>query len=113
MNFEPVDTDERNIESYSTTEQVIGTWIDSKPIYRKVITGLSITISASAPTWNNIVAEANVDTLVDIVPYTNTGGIWYGVLIFDYYNGYFRAYPVSSLNTIVAALCVEYTKTTD
>ncbi|MDT3386458.1 MAG: hypothetical protein LIR46_01620 [Bacteroidota bacterium] len=28
--------------NYSTTEQVIGTWIDGKPIYQRVMTGLSI-----------------------------------------------------------------------
>ena len=27
------------LNTYSTTEQVVGTWIDGKPIYRKVITG--------------------------------------------------------------------------
>ena len=29
---------EKNFNKYSTTEEVIGTWIDGKPIYRKVVT---------------------------------------------------------------------------
>lgn len=29
--------------NYSTTEQVIGTWIDGKPLYEKVVTGLNFT----------------------------------------------------------------------
>ena len=30
--------DGENFSIYSTNEQVIGTWIDGKPIYRKVVT---------------------------------------------------------------------------
>lgn len=30
---------EARLEEYSTTEKIIGTWIDGKPIYRKVATG--------------------------------------------------------------------------
>ena len=29
---------EKNFNKYSTTEEVVGTWIDGKPIYRKVVT---------------------------------------------------------------------------
>ena len=32
--------------AYSTTEQVVGTWLDGKPLYRKVITGQTPTVSS-------------------------------------------------------------------
>ena len=38
------DTDNKltNLNTYSTDEQVIGTWIDNKPLYRKVYTGQTV-----------------------------------------------------------------------
>ena len=38
-------SDLSGIETFSTTEQVIGTWHNSKPIYRKVLTGISVSAS--------------------------------------------------------------------
>ena len=35
--------------SYSTDEQVIGTWTDGKPLYRKIVEGLSFTPASN--TW--------------------------------------------------------------
>lgn len=38
---------------YSISEQVIGTWTDGKPLYRKIITGLSFTPTTSGATYTN------------------------------------------------------------
>ena len=47
--------------NYSTEEQVIGTWIDSKPIYRKLFTG-------STATGKNLSAALTNDTIIgDII----------------------------------------------
>lgn len=35
------------LDNYSTKEQVVGTWIDGKPLYQKTITVTSITPSSS------------------------------------------------------------------
>lgn len=44
-----------NLETYSTTEQRIGTWIDGKPLYRKVLTkDLSSSTTATVGTLTNI-----------------------------------------------------------
>lgn len=52
-------------QSYSTEEQVVGTWIDGKPIYQKTYTNLGI---ATTPenVWFDIVnvGELNIDTLL-------------------------------------------------
>ena len=67
-----IDTPAPN-QSYSTSEQLTGgTWIDGKPIYRKVITGLSVAINVGAG-WNKIHAEPTVDTLVDLKVDSNNG----------------------------------------
>ncbi len=56
-----------NINSYSTTEQRIGTWINGKPIYRKVLTG---TIENSG--WNSIATGiSNFEDLINL--HTNIG----------------------------------------
>lgn len=47
--------------TYSTTEQVVGTWIDGKPLYRKVYTG---TITPSSSSFAGIDIAGDVDTLV-------------------------------------------------
>lgn len=38
------------LHNYSTTEQVVGTWIDGKPIYRKVYTTYTITTGTPVDT---------------------------------------------------------------
>lgn len=50
--------------TYSTTETRIGTWIDGKPIYRKVITGLKT--PTNADTWTVKASISNVDTMVKL-----------------------------------------------
>ena len=42
-NIEQLKTDVENKHTYSTDEQVIGTWIDGKPIYRKTIVMSNVT----------------------------------------------------------------------
>lgn len=48
-----------NLVDYSTEEQRIGTWIDGKPLYRKVIIG-NITSNANIRTINNLLGDCNV-----------------------------------------------------
>lgn len=52
--------------SYSTEETLTGgTWIDGKPIYRKVLTGLSYSFTGAA--WNGTnIDMAGVDTLINV-----------------------------------------------
>ena len=37
-----------DIQNYSTTETVVGTWIDDKPIYRKILTNVTISLTNDA-----------------------------------------------------------------
>ena len=49
----------QNIMNYSTNEQVIGKWIDGKPIYRKTVSGTTVT------SGNRVELQTNVDKLID------------------------------------------------
>lgn len=50
---------------YATEEQVIGTWLDSKPIYRKVFP-LSFALSSAVNTDIIDISSLNIDTCVNI-----------------------------------------------
>ena len=58
--------------SYSTEETLTGgTWIDGKPIYRKVLTGLHYSLTGAS--WNATnIDMTGIETLVNIIPF-NTG----------------------------------------
>lgn len=50
-------------ETYSTNEQIVGTWIDGRPLYQKTITA---TTTSSLNTWQTFPHNiSNVDSVVD------------------------------------------------
>ena len=52
---------EKNFNKYSTTEEVIGTWIDGKPIYRKVVTlSTTKTIDMSGISISHGISNINI-----------------------------------------------------
>ena len=103
-------------QSYSTDETLTGgTWIDGKPIYRKVITGLSF--GNVQNNWTNLVEIANVDDLITaFVKRTFDNSVHYS-MGFRYYNGYLQYFAYEGegasgqwdFNSVI----IEYTKTTD
>lgn len=52
-----------NIDIYSTSEQVVGTWINSKPVYQRTWTGTKTT----SATENVISGLNDIDDIVDSV----------------------------------------------
>lgn len=103
------------LEKYSTGEQVIGTWIDGKPIYRKVFTGTSST-QENAVIQNYV---GNVDTVVHAYgQLENSAGMKIALLsdtqsnVWDSNN--FTVYVNNaSSDTYKYKLIYEYTKSTD
>ena len=106
--------------SYSTEETVIGTWIDGKPLYRKVLS--STTISDSNV---DITLPSNIDFMstdkVEIKSggfsffsdrYTNANDL---IQIFKFNATTLRVVLGSAWksNFISAIIVIEYTKTTD
>ena len=113
------------IETYSTEEQVIGTWIDGKPIYRKVV---STTISDFAGTKDIDLNVTDVDVFTDGKVLINTSSytsIDYSQSSTSYYMRHWIFRKTSSNNTVSVVVnmsdgvtgtiyvIIEYTKTTD
>ena len=107
--------------NYSEEEQVVGTWIDGKPLYQKVVSGTS----GSKNTWNLLASIGINNTIVTCDLYlTDTAGF----LLKDGFskgavievaanagnNGDIKVYvgDVSMENRSVYAI-IQYTKTTD
>lgn len=112
------------ISKYSTTEQRIGTWIDGKPIYRKVLEFNNVPTGLTQKNHG----ISNLDKLINYsgyyynstwgynpipaVPSDNISGYGIGIGDFKSTTFYFNIGNLrSSTNEI--KLIVEYTKTTD
>lgn len=63
--------------NYSTTEKVVGTWIDGKPIYQKTFVG----------NWANdasiILNDESIDNFIDIVGWANSLTYWIKTNFYD------------------------------
>lgn len=108
-------------QHYSTTERLIGTWVDGKPLYQK-----TIHIGALTPT-DNIVAHGigNIERVIDIKGYSDQGGRWFPLPYVQTQNliGYQEKVYVDGTNVYVNLLnddyisdcyvTIQYTKTTD
>lgn len=112
-----------NLTTYSTEEQVVGTWIDGKPIYKRTF------YSTSNEQNFNIPHGASIDTVVNIDGYYRMWNTTWFRLGCMYYLGnieYLTALRVSTENIevslggwinrnsdMITHVTLEYTKTTD
>lgn len=101
--------------NYSTEEQKTGgTWIDGKPIYRKVWTELSVGISAGSWQSLNLIGLPSIDNLVKGVAIRNATGDKY---IYNYvsfrWNNSTLYYKSTNAENAITDVIIEYTKTTD
>ena len=54
-----------SLNNYSTTEQVVGVWTNGKPLYRKLVTGVVPTTSASGTDVTGAILVANnIDEMI-------------------------------------------------
>lgn len=111
--------------TYSTEEQKIGTWIDGKPLYRKVVVVNSIVynniLSAYAITQIN-----NLDNIIEIngvlwnssrsfchqLPYVNNDGLA-SRIYYDINDNSFHFISADTWSNAKLVVLIEYTKTTD
>lgn len=119
LNIEKLEQSITEKTTFSTDEQKIGTWIDGKPIYRRVI---KTTTGDVAGEWQVITSDTHVNKLVNIsgfmlgdtiraLPFSSPyQAIWFDVNV----DGNIRVAVQgnSFLNAQIEA-CFEYTKTTD
>lgn len=108
-----------NVNTYSTEEQIIGNWIDGKPIYRKV---LKATLPTNEGTWTMIASNvvSNIDFLVDLYGIYDTTDIKFkfpkgeGVYHINVQIEESDLYSIrKGWSNIEAVFIIEYTKTTD
>ena len=111
--------------TYSTSETIVGKWIDGKPIYRKCITistALTLTPTASAGSWANLLNKStygltDIQSVIDSKLYRiDHKGVISGLSISGGSSNYLQYILCSSTSWSISAnstLVLEYTKTTD
>ena len=100
--------------SYSTTEMLTGgKWIDGKPIYRRVFTGLSVSLSSN--NFSNVLPQSSVPNIAFIISakgwYSNT--ICFNFTEARIQNSYISVESTYGGSRTIDTFCIEYTKTTD
>jgi len=110
---------------YSTTEQIVGRWIDGKPLYHKVITvnGNFSTMDAEVTD----VSSLNIEELVDlrtldhshfgsakfaIIPFSHPEGDW-AMAVYINDNNKICVCPGKYMSLVNPTFILQYTKTTD
>lgn len=114
-----------NDDVYSLVEKKIGTWIDGKTLYRKVITGT--TTNTTNGTWGYTEIDLNIANRKDfwiktafyydsygdslVIPYTTNSGYIIKAMLLN--NNRLRIITNSSdFNSLEFIVIIEYTKTT-
>ena len=99
---------------YSTSEQVIGTWENGKPLYEKVVKNLSIALNGSDWVYYN--TPNDIDEVIRLECYSDNGGKLLHCAISEYRvstsNGV-QFSGFSGMNRTVNEMVIRYTKTTD
>ena len=91
---------------YSTEEQIIGTWVDGKPLYQKV-TEFSSVKTITNGTQLPVLAE-NVECIINAMAYGTIGGKCGSFIL----NNSFKAYCAEGIDKVDRVM-IQYTKTTD
>lgn len=102
-----------SLNTYSTTETRIGTWIDGKPLYRSVA---NTSVSLTANTWTNLRYKSGEKALINCIisdsnNFTDANSCLTYPVIARLYGNYIQIY--SFINTTVKCVIIECTKTTD
>ena len=99
---------------YSTSEQVIGTWENGKPLYEKVVKNLSIALDGS--NWVYYNTPNDIDEVINLECYSDNGGKLLHCAISEYRvstsNGV-QFSGFSGFDRTVNEMIIRYTKTTD
>jgi hypothetical protein len=116
-------TEWKTQNDYSTSEQIIGRWIDGKPLYRKVVEYTNIPLGSSSVDISNL--KIAVLRRIEWIKYTDSGTAGETIDYDNYYHGtseYFRIFKrletlqfriASNIAPSKITVVLEYTKTTD
>ncbi len=102
---------------YSTIEQVVGTWIDGKPIYEKTwdLGGTGLEISYNSWTSSTI-SKSGIETIINVESRNGTGGAYFGdVMASTEVDNTYIAFQTArnGNNERIRYVTLQYTKTTD
>lgn len=99
--------------NYSTTEQVIGTWIDGKPLYQ-ITADFGTEITVNANTWaNTTIPATDKKAIISAVGTSGTGTCWNFISANCDSGSYVQVYHTRSSAITLKYLTIQYTKTTD
>lgn len=111
---------------YSTSETVVGAWTSGETIYRKVITGFSLTPVVGANSSSIDLSNIGISKMIKIevrvnkgesIQFVNTfylGSNNYLAVFFQPWNGTLQIrYGADATTQITGEFIIEYTKTTD
>lgn len=111
-----------NNSTYSTTEQVVGTWIDGKPIYRKTIAYTGTALSSGTTSIQHNISNIGAHRQIVGSEFWYNNNMWNGVITASSYctvNAvHNNSIDVSVSNDFAGLfsplyITLEYTKTTD
>lgn len=99
---------------YSTTEKIVGTWIDGKPLWQKTVELPSRV--AIKNDWTTVVyTDATIDRLVDVVVLdfesASADTVCNGVTSHKDSSGNIKLYYINSVSFNVTHITIRYTKT--
>lgn len=98
---------------YSTDEQVIGTWIDGKPIYRKIYDWTASPFLVSESWQNTDIDSTNIDRIINAVGMHPDGTLYNDTCADPTKSSHTRVGIKAWSSGYNAYLILEYTKTTD
>ena len=98
--------------TYSITEQVVGTWIDGKPIYETTY-NLSSSISLSTSYSHSGIVISNIEKIVSIPSAIDANGQSIPLVVGLYSNNELAVAFAGGPNNGLKSFTLQYTKTTD
>ena len=108
-------TIEQKPTHYSTNEQVVGTWIDGKPVYQKTY-NLTNTVELTKDNWtiiNEVSDLANISAIIDCNAFTSGGTFMVVHASVDSNKLKLGAPSSSNFRYIINTVTIKYIKTTD
>lgn len=99
-----------NKHNYSTEEQVVGTWIDGKPIYERVFTDVNVSLATAD--WHYV--NVTIDNFKFVIDSFGFDGTYQCFKPFGASNNNNQLWwRHNNVNNTINIIVVQYTKTTD
>lgn len=98
------------LHEYSTEEQIVGTWIDGKPIYERVFTDVNVSLATAD--WHYV--NVTIDNFKFVIDSFGFDGTYQCFKPFGASNNNNQLWwRHNNVNNTINIITVQYTKTTD